>query len=215
MAAIESGAREAYVSTVSRLVESAGGRLSVLPTRTAAVADVAVEVARLLANDGARVAYRVVRWLHDDLVREEPASRVALCALRPPRLETAALMGCWRRWWSMTLSVTGSRSRCGQRLPVATPESPDRDHPQPAWHVMIGRNEVFVEVGTASFVLAMKLHAWSPQASTSFLHRWCQHDHRWSSFAARCPDRRSYRHARRLVSFPSERSANRFSPSGS
>jgi transcriptional regulator with XRE-family HTH domain len=84
VAAIETGAREAYVSTVSRLVEAAGGRLSVLPTRTAAVADVAVEVARLLAIDGARVAYRAVLGLHDDLVREESASRVALCVMPPP-----------------------------------------------------------------------------------------------------------------------------------
>lgn len=37
--------------------------------------------------------------------------------------------------------------------------SPDPDHPEPGWEVMIERNGVVVEVGTARFVLAMKLHA--------------------------------------------------------
>lgn len=84
VAAIESGARDAYVSTVSRLVEAAGGRVSVLPTTTAAVAEVALEIAQLLAGGGARRAYRTVLGLHDDLVRADPASRVALCVMPPP-----------------------------------------------------------------------------------------------------------------------------------
>ena len=37
--------------------------------------------------------------------------------------------------------------------------SPDPDHPEPAWEVMIERNGVVVELGMASFLLAMKLHA--------------------------------------------------------
>jgi hypothetical protein len=37
--------------------------------------------------------------------------------------------------------------------------SPDPDHPEPAWEVMIERSGVVVELGTASFLLAMKLHA--------------------------------------------------------
>jgi transcriptional regulator with XRE-family HTH domain len=84
VAAIESGARDAYVSTVSRLVEAAGGRLSVLPTRTATAAEVAVEVAHLIASRRERVAYRTVLGLHDDLVRADAALRVALCVMPPP-----------------------------------------------------------------------------------------------------------------------------------
>jgi hypothetical protein len=37
--------------------------------------------------------------------------------------------------------------------------SPDPDHPEPAWNVLIERDGVIVEVGTAELVLAMKLHA--------------------------------------------------------
>ena len=37
--------------------------------------------------------------------------------------------------------------------------SPDPDHPEPAWNVLIERDDVIVEVGTAELVLAMKLHA--------------------------------------------------------
>lgn len=84
VAAIESGARDAYVSTVARLVEAAGGRLSVLPLTTATVAEVAVEVARLVGSGRVRVAYRAVLGLHDDLVRADGASRVALCVMPPP-----------------------------------------------------------------------------------------------------------------------------------
>ena len=84
VAAIESGARDAYVSTVSRLIEAAGGRLVVLPTTTATVAEVAFEVALLIASRRARVAYRAVLGLHDDLVRADPALRVALCVTPPP-----------------------------------------------------------------------------------------------------------------------------------
>ena len=84
VAAIESGARDAYVSTVSRLVAAAGGRLTVLPTTTATVAEVAVEVGHLLATRRMRVAYRAVLGLHDDLMRADAASRVALCVMPPP-----------------------------------------------------------------------------------------------------------------------------------
>jgi transcriptional regulator with XRE-family HTH domain len=83
VAAIESGARDAYVSTVARLIHAAGGRLSVLPTTAAPVAEVAVEIAQLLADGRGRVAYRTVLGLHDDLVRADPASRVALCVMPP------------------------------------------------------------------------------------------------------------------------------------
>ena len=84
VAAIESGARDAYVATVDRLVRAAGGRLSVLPTTTAPVAEVAIEVAELLRAGKERLAYRTVLGLHDDLVRAHPALRVALCVAPAP-----------------------------------------------------------------------------------------------------------------------------------
>jgi hypothetical protein len=84
LAAIESGARDAYVWTVSRLVEAAGGRLCVVPTTSASVAEIGVEVGQLLAGGRVRVAYRTVLGLHDDLVRADPAIRVALCVMPPP-----------------------------------------------------------------------------------------------------------------------------------
>jgi hypothetical protein len=37
--------------------------------------------------------------------------------------------------------------------------SPDPDHPEPAWQVFIERSGVVIEVATAGFLLAMKLHA--------------------------------------------------------
>jgi hypothetical protein len=37
--------------------------------------------------------------------------------------------------------------------------SPDPDHPEPAWEVFIERSGVVIEVATAPFLLAMKLHA--------------------------------------------------------
>jgi hypothetical protein len=37
--------------------------------------------------------------------------------------------------------------------------SPDPDHPEPAWEMMISRGGVTVEVGSATYLLAMKLHA--------------------------------------------------------
>jgi hypothetical protein len=37
--------------------------------------------------------------------------------------------------------------------------SPDPDHPEPAWELFIERDEVIIEVATAGFLLAMKLHA--------------------------------------------------------
>ena len=37
--------------------------------------------------------------------------------------------------------------------------SPDPDHPEPAWELLIERDGVIVEVGTARLLLAMKLHA--------------------------------------------------------
>jgi transcriptional regulator with XRE-family HTH domain len=85
VAAIESGARDAYVSTIARLVQAAGGRLCILPATVAPVAEVAVEIAQLLADDRGRLAYRTVLGLHDDLVRADAASRVALCAMPPLR----------------------------------------------------------------------------------------------------------------------------------
>jgi transcriptional regulator with XRE-family HTH domain len=84
VAAIESGARDAYVATIARLVEASGGRLGVLPTTAATVAEVAVEMARLLAGGRTRLAYRTVLGFHDDLVRQDPATRVALCVMPPP-----------------------------------------------------------------------------------------------------------------------------------
>lgn len=37
--------------------------------------------------------------------------------------------------------------------------APDPDHPEPAWEVFLDRGGVVVEVATAEFLLAMKLHA--------------------------------------------------------
>jgi hypothetical protein len=37
--------------------------------------------------------------------------------------------------------------------------APDPDHPEPAWEVFLNRDGVVIEVATAEFLLAMKLHA--------------------------------------------------------
>jgi hypothetical protein len=84
VAAIESGGRDAYVATIARLVHAAGGRLCVLPTTAATVADVAADIAALLGQGATEVAYRTVIGLHDELLRTPAALRVALCVTPPP-----------------------------------------------------------------------------------------------------------------------------------
>ena len=84
VAAIESGARDAYVATLARLVDAAGGRLCVLPASTAPAAEVAVEVGELMRAGKERVAFRTVLGFHDDLMRASPALRVALCLTPAP-----------------------------------------------------------------------------------------------------------------------------------
>jgi transcriptional regulator with XRE-family HTH domain len=83
VAAIESGARDAQCETLSRLIRASGGHLSVLPTTSDTVADVADEIAHLLAQGHERQAYRAFIGLHDDLVHAPPALRVALCVAPP------------------------------------------------------------------------------------------------------------------------------------
>ena len=84
IAAIESGARDAYVATLARLVDAAGGRLIVLPATTAPASDVAAEVGELLRAGKERVAFRTVLGFHDDLLQAAPALRVALCVTPAP-----------------------------------------------------------------------------------------------------------------------------------
>jgi transcriptional regulator with XRE-family HTH domain len=83
IATIESGARDANFAKVAHLVRAAGARLCVLPTTVQPVAEVADEIARLLEVGDERRAYRTWLGLHDDLVRTDPATRVALCVTPP------------------------------------------------------------------------------------------------------------------------------------
>ena len=84
VAAIETGARDAYVATLARLVDAAGARLSILPATSSPAAEVAVEVAEFLRERKERLAFRAVLGFHDDLMRASPALRVALCVTPPP-----------------------------------------------------------------------------------------------------------------------------------
>lgn len=103
----ESG-RDATVDTVDRLVRAAGARLTVLPTRSSTVAEVAADVADRLADDQPDRAYRAVIGLHDTLHNAEPALRVALAVTRPASVGD-------RRWDALIAAVTEHNLK---RLPL-------------------------------------------------------------------------------------------------
>jgi transcriptional regulator with XRE-family HTH domain len=85
IAAIESKATGATITTLDRLLAATGDQLTVLPTREATATDTAEYVASLLRDGKKRSAYRAVLAFHDGLVRSDPAVRVAL-AVAPPSL---------------------------------------------------------------------------------------------------------------------------------
>ena len=124
IAAIESGRRDATVSTIARLVESAGCQLAVLPTRSpsAAAAAAAIEQA-IRAADEPR-AFRHVVQLADDLEGAEPAVAVALC-VQPPAPTGSD------RYDALLAALVEHRLR-GRRLPVPTwVREPRRTLPHP------------------------------------------------------------------------------------
>ena len=83
IAAIESGRRDATVSTIARLVGAAGCQLAVLPSRSPSAAMVAATINEELGLGREPVAFRHVIQLADDLARVEAALAVALC-IQPP-----------------------------------------------------------------------------------------------------------------------------------
>lgn len=84
IARTEGGGRDVTVGTLDRLVRAAGYRLTVIPTRSATVADAADLIAAGLATRNDDVPFRAVIQLADDLAREHGAERVVL-TVTPPR----------------------------------------------------------------------------------------------------------------------------------
>lgn len=89
IAALETHAKDATITTVERLLAVVGDQLAVLPTREATATDTADHIARLLADKQAGRAYRAVLAFHDGLVRSEPATRVALVVTPPSPIGAA------------------------------------------------------------------------------------------------------------------------------
>lgn len=83
VATVESGARDAKVETLARLIAGAGGRLTVLPTTTPTVADTAELIASEPAGPHDERVLRHLIGLSDALAAQEPALRVALCVTPP------------------------------------------------------------------------------------------------------------------------------------
>ena len=84
IARTERGARDVTVGTLDRLVRAAGYRLTVIPTRSATVADAADLVTAGLAAQNEDAPFRAVIQMADDLAREHGAERVVL-TVNPPR----------------------------------------------------------------------------------------------------------------------------------
>ena len=76
IAAIESGRRDATVSTISRLVEATGCQLGLLPTLAPSTAAVAAVIQHELRDGNEPTAFRHVIQLSDDLLAAEPALAV-------------------------------------------------------------------------------------------------------------------------------------------
>ena len=83
IAAIESGRRDATVTTISRVIEATGCQLALLPTRAPSAAAAATAIEHELRAGNEPVAFRHVIQLSDDLRRAEPALAVAL-GVQPP-----------------------------------------------------------------------------------------------------------------------------------
>ena len=111
IAAIESGRRDATVTTISRLVDAAGCQLAILPTRAPSVAAVASTIEEALRAADEPGAFRHVIQLADDLKDVEPALAVALCA-QPPAPTGSD------RYDALLAALVEHRLR-GRRLPIA------------------------------------------------------------------------------------------------
>ncbi len=124
IAAIESGRRDATVSTISRLVEATGCQLALLPTRAPSTAAVAAVIQHELRAGHETIAFRHVIQLSDDLLRAEPALAVALC-VQPP-VPTGS-----GRYDALLAALVEHRLRT-RRLPVpAWVREPQRTLPHP------------------------------------------------------------------------------------
>lgn len=112
IAAIESGRRDATVSTIARLVESTGCQLAVLPTRAPSAAAVGAAIEHALSTANEPTAFRHVIQLNDDLDGAEPALAVALC-VQPPTPTGSD------RYDALLAALVEHRLRA-RRLPVPT-----------------------------------------------------------------------------------------------
>jgi len=85
IADIESGAHDTTVGRMEQLLAPLGQRVTILPTRARPVWEAASALAAALEGGDEKSAWRVFIQLSDDLVRAEPALRVALCVAEPAR----------------------------------------------------------------------------------------------------------------------------------
>lgn len=83
IATVESGAHDTTAHRLEMLLAALGHRLSVLPTRSRPVWQVAVDLRIALEVGDDRQAWREIIQCSDDLAREEPATRVALAVTQP------------------------------------------------------------------------------------------------------------------------------------
>lgn len=83
IAAVETGAHDATLTYLTRLLQPLNQQVSLIPTRTRPVWEAALDIEEALRANQASRAWRECVQLADDLARERPANRVALAVGRP------------------------------------------------------------------------------------------------------------------------------------
>ena len=83
IASVESGSHDTTVGRLDLLLTALGQRVTILPTRTRPVWEVAVALREALDGGNESTAWREIIQLADDLAREKGATRVALTITRP------------------------------------------------------------------------------------------------------------------------------------
>lgn len=148
IAAIESGRRDATVSTISRLVEATGCQLALLPTRAPSTAAVGAAIQHELRAGHEPIAFRHVIQLSDDLRRAEPALAVALC-VQPPAPTGSD------RYDALLAALVEHRLRA-RHLPVPTwVREPQRTLP---WPTPLLDSDWYRELSDATALPAFRTH---------------------------------------------------------
>jgi transcriptional regulator with XRE-family HTH domain len=128
IAELESGAQaDATIGLVARLLDPCGSQLISVPTTTPTVAAASIELRDSARKGREGLLLRQLLQVNDDLAREEPATRIALC-LTPPLLTGDARVDAF-------LAALCEYRLRGVRLPVPAWTSQPSRYCDPPWDV--------------------------------------------------------------------------------